>query len=174
MTSDSGKKRAFTTEQLDRLPWRRLAELSITSSLPAYHRILAGRRLALRVEGLSQGERISLARIAARELLQTLAVLREPRVIEALLGNPRITAGVVLKFCTDPKMPGEALRLVAAHHRWSRDSGIREALLIHLLTPVHAALTLLKGMKEPELRRLLQREAVPGLIEIQAQRRLDT
>jgi hypothetical protein len=85
-----------------------------------------------------------------------------------------MTGDVVLEICSDPVMPGEALRHVATHHRWSRDIKIREAVLIHPLTPVHAALTLLKEMKEPELRRLLKRESVPTLIEIQTRRRLDT
>ncbi len=172
MNPGGGGNRALPPGELARLPWRRLAELSTDLGLPPRLRVLACRHLAQRVERLSLGERISLARIASRELFHPLAELQEPKVVGALLGNPRWTFQDTLELCADPDTPGEILRRVAEGRRRDGWVKIRQALTTHPKTPVHLALTLLLEMNESELRDLLKEKSLPRLVEIEIVRRL--
>ncbi len=161
---------ASSIDRLDRLPWRKLAQVCTDTRVPAYERKLAEKRLALRVERLTLGEQVALARVAPRAVLGDLANLREPTVFGALLSNPRITGDDLMGILQDEDLPPEVLRLVAEHHRWGGLVPVRVVLVNHRCTPVHTALTVLADLPREEVRRLLDQGALPPLLEIQARR----
>ena len=173
MAKGAGGSRDYSIGELDRLPWRRLAQVSTDTLIPAHHRKVAEQRLALRIQGLALGEQIALARIAPGAVLADLARLREPAVFQALMGNPRTTVGDMTAFLQDPHQTPEILRSAAEHHRWGATIPLRILLVTHQASPVHAALTVLTTLPEAEVRRLLAEGSLPPVVAIQAARQHD-
>jgi hypothetical protein len=160
----------ISIDRLDRLPWRKLAQVCTDTRVPAHERKLAEKRLSLRVERLTLGERVALARVAPRAVLGDLARLRELAVFGALLSNPRTTGDDLMEILQDEELPPDVLRLIAEHHQWGGLVPIRVVLVTHRSTPVHTALTVLADLPRKQVRTLLDQGALPPILEIQARR----
>jgi hypothetical protein len=110
------------------LPWRDVANIGRDVKIHPRVRRSADLQLAQRLPGLTLGERISLARFAGPGVLEKLRHDKEPRVVRALLENPRVTEGLLLPMLTRESTPPEVLRIIADSPRWRTSYGIRAAL----------------------------------------------
>ncbi|MFQ5350299.1 MAG: hypothetical protein ACE5EG_07650, partial [Thermoanaerobaculia bacterium] len=72
------------------LYWRDLAKLSTETRIRPTVRRAAERRLADRLPGLAVGEKVAIARRCSPSLVPRLGTDTNPRVIQALLENPRL------------------------------------------------------------------------------------
>lgn len=133
------------------LPWRDLAVAGRDVRLAPMVRRAADVLLAERLPGLSAGERASLARGAGPGLVARLRDENDPRVVAALLENPRLTEGALLPLVARERAAPAVLAAVARDRRWGSRYEVRLALVRNPATPVAAALPILPHLRKRDL-----------------------
>jgi hypothetical protein len=104
---------------------------------------------------LSAGERTARARGRDRLLLDRLLHDRDPRVIAALLDNPRLSERDVVKIAAMRPTRPEVLDCIAAHPRWATRYRVRKALAFNPATPPPLARALLPTLLQQDLAELV-------------------
>lgn len=180
---------ALTPSLLLELPYDRVVELYVAArdaGLPELARRFYGDRPVAPdriVENphldATAGERTSLARGTDRQVLDRLAHDRDPRVIAALLDNPRIIERDVVRIAALRPTNPDVLRVVAAHPRWSQRGLVKKALAFNPWTPSSLARQLLPTLLRQDLvelsrSNLLAEELRAAALARIQQRRLDT
>ena len=141
--------------------WRDLLQISGDGRVPPKVRRSADLHLRERLSGLAVGERMSIARRASPTLIQQLRMDPDPRVVEALLENPRLTEGSLMPLISSDRAKPEVLTLIARHRRWGIRYGVRSALCRNHRTPTEIALGLLSLLKKSDLKAVLQDRRLP-------------
>ena len=142
--------------------------------LPPPLRTAAGHLLRTRVEGLSPGERLGLARNARGPALALLlSIETAARVREALLASPGLREMDVLQFITGNKTTSEALGQVGKDRRWSRRARVRALLAQRPETPPDVALTLIESLPLQELKPIVRDERISPVVRLVARRWLE-
>jgi hypothetical protein len=134
------------------LYWRDLAALGGDTRLHPRLRRAADQYLAARLPGLAVGEKVSLARRAGPGLLAHLRHDPSPRVIAALLDNPRLTEDILAPVVHGAATPGPVLKLIAEDRRWGARTGLQVAICRNPGTPSATSLKLLPQLRKPELK----------------------
>lgn len=132
--------------------WRDLMAVGQDTRLHPRVRRSADQHLALRLPELALGEKINLARRCGLGIVSQLRHDPSPRVIAALLDNPRLTEDLLAPILHAPTTPGAVLAVVAADRRWGLRPALQAALARHPATPVATALRLLPLLRKTELR----------------------
>ncbi len=143
------------------LVWPDLAALGVDVRVRPTVRRAADLALAARLPGLAVGEKISLARRAGPGVISTLRRDPTPRVIEALLENPRLTEGLLAPALASDDASPAVLRLVAGNPRWGSRPSLRAVLCRNPRTPVDAALPLLVSLQRGELKAIIADSRLP-------------
>lgn len=149
---------------LDDLLWRDLMDIGRDTRTPPPVRQAANRRLLDAMRRMASGERIALARFAHPDLFGALFAEGEPRVLEALFQNPRLTPEDVQRWIATGRPSPQGLALLAGDARWAQRREVRSAVLLHPATPRAAALSLLTAAGRAELRRLCETPGVDALL----------
>ncbi|MEO7795283.1 MAG: hypothetical protein ABIV06_10970, partial [Thermoanaerobaculia bacterium] len=108
-------------------------------------------RLVERLPALAVGEKMAIARSAAPGVLSAVRHDPTPRVIAALLENPRLTEGLLLPLLASEAALPAVLAVVAGNPRWSVRYPVRLALCQNSRTPLERALMLLPLLKRGDL-----------------------
>lgn len=138
------------------LGWRDLLDVSREARTPAPVRRAASLKILERLPRLALGERLTLARLADRPVLRALLQDRDPRVVAAVLSNPRLVPDdLVAWIATGEPDPG-SLGVVGGDDRWALRRDVRGALVRCSATPRGVALSLLSRCSRAELRDLLE------------------
>lgn len=148
--------------------WRDLMELGVDTRVRPRVRKAADQHLAARLPQLALGEKIALGRRCGAGILTLLRHDPNPRVIAALLDNPRLTEDVLAPVLHAPATPGPVLALVAADRRWGVRPAVQAALARHPATPLPTVLRLLPLLRKPELRALGQDPRVAEPVRLRA------
>jgi hypothetical protein len=152
-----------------------LMEVALAPAVAADLKVVAEDLLINKLETLSLGERIALARRGSPGVAGALLLQVERAVIEAAMQNPRLTEVSILRSLTRREVPLLLMSMLIAHPKWSLRREIQLAILRRpeatdtLLTQTAAKLpkpaiyevlqhTRLPGHKEALLRRLLECE----------------
>jgi hypothetical protein len=109
-----------------------------------------------RIPGLGAGEKVAIARRAGPLLVSQLRHDNEPRVISALLENPRLTEGGLMPLVSSETARPEVLSLVARHPKWGSRYAIRVSLARNRRTPIQATLSILPLLKKQDLKGIEQ------------------
>ena len=152
--------------------WKELAEAAADARLHPVVRRQAERLLALRLEELSLGERVALARRASRGLIGPLIDMSEGPVLRGLLGNSRLVELEAVRVASCACGQPDLFRQLAGHPKWSVRRSVRLALLRNPRTPVPAALSLVEKLSLRDLRELVKDVKVPRIVRVGADRRL--
>jgi hypothetical protein len=116
------------------------------------------------------GDRRALARRAALDTLQKLALDPDPGVIANLLNNARLTEPVVLTICSRrPTMPAVLAAVVRAP-RWFRRYRIKLALAHNPYTPLALGLNILLYLSTRDLHAICIDETLAQTLRLGAQR----
>jgi hypothetical protein len=100
------------------------------------------------------GYRISLARRAMAGMLERLLFDPDPRVVRALLGNPRVTEADVVKLAASRRAGPQALEAIAQDDRWIVRYAIKVALANNPTAPIRIVIGLLPYLMHQDLRTL--------------------
>jgi hypothetical protein len=153
--------------------WRDLAEIVDDARMPPSVKKQAEEVLKHRLAEMAQGERVALARRASRGVIAALRDSGEPRVLQALLTNVRLVENDAVQIASNPGASRDVLSALADHPDWRRRFSVRLSLLSNPKTPVPAALRLIAGLSREELSRLARDTAVPKIVRVGADRRLE-
>jgi len=155
---------------LPRLFWSELVEVAGAVQVRPVLRRRAEQMLRARVDELTLGERVALARRASRGLVATLAASPEPRVLVGLLENPRIVEADVVRIAAGCRTPAAVLAHLAADRRWGPRRSVGLALAGNPHTPIPAALGAAARLPPRDLRRLMSDAKVPTIVRVGAER----
>jgi len=158
---------------LPHLFWKELAEVAGEPRVHPVVRRQAEGLLKVRIEGLSLGEKVALARRASRGLIGSLIGSSEAPVLRGLLGNSRMVELEVVRVASSSCDSAELYHYIAGHPRWSGRRAVRLALLSNPRTPVPVALQLVEKLSLRDLRQLIKDDKVPTIVRVGADRRLD-
>lgn len=139
-----------------------LMAVSLTPVTPADLKMAADEMLVHRLEGISLGERISLARRASGRVASELILDPEPRVIHAALDNPRLSEASVIRGLMRPDAPAGFVHAVCHHPIWSQRREVRIALLRNEKTSLASALEIARSLPTALLREILQLSRLPA------------
>lgn len=163
---------ALARNLLSHLYWKDWCDIAAHPPANPMIRRQAEQLLLASVGDLAMGERIVLARRATRGLIPAFLTDPEPRVIQALLSNPRLVEIDLLRLAADASGKADVLRCVAEHPLWGQRRDLRLALLKRSELPVPTALRLARKMDPRDLRMLVEDDKVPQIVRIDIERRL--
>jgi hypothetical protein len=150
-----------------------LMEVSLTPATPADIKRVTDDALISRLETISAGERLSLARRASGAVAAALLLDPEVRVVEAALANPRMTEMWLVQAVMHPDAPAHSIQLIAAHPAWSLRQEVRAALLRNQHTPLGRVLVFAQAMPTRTLRDILAQSRLLPAIKSYLQAELD-
>jgi hypothetical protein len=119
------------------------------------------------------GIRKALARNLDHNMIQRVAKDQDPRVIETLLNNPRVTERQVVLIAATRPTTGRALNCIADHPKWIKRHKVKRAIALNPFTPVSLALKLLAFMRVQDLRQILESTEVSRVVKLSAERLLE-
>jgi len=159
----AGHRHTPLPEALSLVPtlyWTDLVDLGRDARTRPQVRRAAQQALFERYEGLAVGERVSIARRAGIEMLSRVRHDQEPRVIQAMLENPRLTEGVLMPLLASGAARPEVLRRIAASDKWCARYEVRRVLCRHRRAPTEVVLSLLPTLKKGDLRAIESQSGV--------------
>lgn len=125
----------------------------------------------LRGRALTLGHRKSLARSPRREILDYLMRDPDPRVIEVLLGNPRLVERDVLFVASRRPVRGEVLRVVF-QSRWLARYQVKRSLILNPYCPHDVAIGLLGTLNTKDVAEIAGNPKLSDELREQARRLL--
>lgn len=150
-----------------------LMHVALSPAVPADIKIAAEESLINRLERLSPGERLSLARRASGRVAGELLLDPEPRVIHAALENSRLTEAAVIKALLRRDSPSALVTAVCRHSKWSPRREIRVALLRNEKTPLARVLEFAHSLPPALVREVLHSSRLPAAIKASVQKDFD-
>ncbi len=133
------------------LYWRDLMDLGCDTRLRPTLRRAADLQLGVRLPQLALGEKVSLARRASQGVLSQLRYDPSPRVIAAVLDNPRLTEMLLAPVVARVATPPAVLALIAGDRRWGVRYSVRVALARNPSAPVDVAWQILGTLRRTDL-----------------------
>ncbi len=143
--------RVLALSLIPALYWSDLLRIGGDPRLHPVVRRAADLRLAERLPGLAVGEKMAIARAASPAVLAVLRNDPSPRVLSALLENPRLTEGVLAPLVASENASPQVLAVIAGNARWGVRYPIRVALCRNPQTPLASILPLLPMLKKSDL-----------------------
>jgi len=153
-----------------------LMQIALTPQVAADVKMAAEDVMMNRMESISSGERITLARRSSGRVAAALLQDAELRIVKAALNNPFLTEVSVTKAVLK-KDSSQMLALeVAKHSKWSVRKDVRGALLRSAYTPLAYAITFAQSFTSTALKELFEQSELPEnvkeyLLELAARRR---
>ena len=138
-----------------------LMKISLAPQVPADIKKAAEDVIITRMETISSGERMTLARRSSGRVAAALLGDTKIRIVNAALNNPFLTEiGVVNAVLRDDDSQTLTLE-VAKHVKWSLRKDARAALLRSSYTPLAYAIKFSQAFSVTALRELLQQSKLP-------------
>jgi hypothetical protein len=133
-----------------------LMQIALTPGVAADLKLAAEESLVARLESISAGERLALAKRASGRVAAALLMDAEPRIIEAALLNPQMTEAWIVKGLMADDPPQGFVEMVCRHPKWSVRREIQLTLLRNDKTPLPRVLYFAKGLPSAVLRDALK------------------
>jgi len=131
--------------------WQDLVRVGLDTRIRPLVRRAADQRLGDRLSELAIGEKVVIARSASVSVVQRLRHDPNPRVIAAMLENPRLTESALLPLASSDTAIPAVLEVLARDQRFGARYTLRQALSRNPRLPVQAALANLVGLRKVEL-----------------------
>lgn len=151
-----------------------LMQFALRPAVAADLKRAADELLIKRIDSITLGERISLARRASTSVAAALLFDKESRVWQTALENSHLTESAVVRAVLRPNASPAFVEAVCHHPKWSLRYEVRLALLRNEKTPLARALEFARTLPPGQLRDLLHASRVPEKIKIYLQRELKT
>lgn len=106
-----------------------LMQLALAPAVHADVKHVAEELLIGKLETISLGERITLARQGSANVAAALLLHNETSIIEAALQNPRMTETGIVKSLVRPEVPAPLLNMLVQHSKWSTRREVQIGIL---------------------------------------------
>lgn len=113
-----------------------LMHFSLMPAVAADVKRVAEEQILLRVESLTAGEKISLAKRASGRVAAALLQVNDARVVTPALDNSQMTEPLVVQALMKPRAPERLFVLVSGHQKWPQRREVQIALLRSEKTPL--------------------------------------
>lgn len=133
-----------------------LLQVALTPTVPADVKIAADEALIHRMETISSGERLAMARRGSGRIAARLLADSDARVMNTALDNPRLTEVLVVRALNDAHASAVFVNAVCGHAKWSVRQDVKIALLRNPRTPLHKAIELVKAFPPAAVRDILR------------------
>jgi hypothetical protein len=157
--------RHITIPMLRRLFTFDLMQIALTPTIAADVKRAAEEQILNRLESLSSGERISLARRASGRVAAALLLDAETRVISTALDNSRLVETSVVTALMKHNAPESLFALVSEHGKWSLRREVQIALLRSEKLPLPRAVELARNFSGDCLREIAPESRFATLIQ---------
>jgi hypothetical protein len=151
-----------------------LMQVALAPVVPADVKVAAEETLIHRLETISIGERLSLARRASGRISGELLLDSEVRVVSTALENPRLTEAAVIKVLMRQDSAPTFVELVSRHPKWSVRREIRIALLRNEYTSLARALEFAGSLPAQLIPEILEGSRLPTHIKAHLLRELNS
>ena len=138
-----------------------LMQFAMRPAVAADLKHAADRQLAARLESITLGERLTLARRASGTVAAELLLDKESRISHTALENARLTEAGVIRALMRPGARVTFVEAVCRHPKWSVRREIRLAILRSPHTPLVRALEFARTLPPPLLRDILHTSHLP-------------
>jgi hypothetical protein len=139
-----------------------LLTVALQPAVPSDVKVAIEQSIMDRLENMSLGERISLAKRGSTRIAEALLRDPEQNVIELALLNSHLTeACVVRALMIDEEVDERFVRLVANHPKWSLRTDVRSVLLRNPKTPMGVALNIVHALPADMARDALLNSNLP-------------
>jgi hypothetical protein len=138
-----------------------LMQLALSPAVLADIKKAAEETLVSRLEKITLGERITLARRASGRVAAALLLDSERRVVEASVSNPFLTEVLIVKALMAEKATAALVELACRDGKWSLRREVRIALLRSQFTPEEQAAQFAHSLPSGVLHELLQDARLP-------------
>ncbi|GAB4435090.1 MAG: hypothetical protein OHK0040_06210 [bacterium] len=109
------------------------------------------RSIAGKISKMGVAEKIKLATLGNKEVRGILIKDTNKLVCTAVLKNPRITEGEIIKFSQDKNMPDEIIRMIANDRNWTQNYNVKLNLVMNPKTPIQNAIKFLPSLGVKDL-----------------------
>ena len=157
--------RHITIPMLRRLFTFDLMQVALTPTVAADVKRTAEEQILNRLESLSSGERISLARRASGRVAAALLLDAEVRVISTALDNSHLVEASVVTILMKHNAPESLFVLVSGHPKWSLRREVQIALLRNEKTPLERAVEFARNFSADFLREIVPESRRAALIQ---------
>jgi hypothetical protein len=132
-----------------------LMRVTLAPAVAADIKRAAEEQILVRLESLSVGEKISLARRASGRVAAALLGDADPRVISPALDNSRLVEGSVVTALMKHDAAKTLFEIVSEHPKWAQRREVQIALLRSEKTPLERARELAKHFAKEFLREIV-------------------
>lgn len=109
------------------------------------------RSIAGKIAKMGVAEKIKLASLGNKEVRSILIKDTNKLVCTAVLKNPRITEGEVIKFSQDKNLPDDIIRIIANDRNWTQNYNVKLNLVLNPKTPLQNAIKFLPSLGVKDL-----------------------
>jgi hypothetical protein len=141
-----------------------LMRVALAPVVPADVKIAAEETLIHRLETISSGEKLALARRASGRISAELLLDAEARVVSTALENSRLTEAALIRVLMRRDAPVRFVELVCHHAKWSVRREVRIALLRNRNTSLARALEFARSIPAVLLPEILDSSRLPAEI----------
>ncbi len=138
-----------------------LVRVATTPSAGPEIRRVAEEAVVARLEGLSLGERLSLARQGTTRIAAALLGDPDPGVFRTALENPRLTAEWVVRTLREDRLGPGPVEAIGLHPHWSTLYEVRLALIRHPATSLRRMLELVEQVRRGDLADITADQRLP-------------
>lgn len=150
-----------------------LMQIALTPTVAADLKVFAEEVLISRLESISSGERLALAKRGSTGIAAALLLDPESRIVEAALNSPFMTEMHVVKALMKEECSPHLIDAVCHHPKWNLRREVRAALLRNENTPFARAVALAEGMSSMALREVLRTSRLPRNVKDYLERMLE-
>lgn len=138
-----------------------LEEITRSHFIPLVFRHKVEAIIIERVPTMPLGNKKTLAKKAAGNVLLKLLLDRDAEVVQLCLNNPNMVEGHLFKIINREDTPVETIMMIAGHPNWSTRSLVRFSLVRNTHTPLSLSVPFLQSMKLRDLRELYADPSLP-------------
>lgn len=143
-----------------------LMQIALTPGVAADLKMAAEEAIVARLETVSEGERLTLAKRASGRIAAALLHDPQARIIEAALLNPQMTEAWIVKAIMAEEQPQAFIDQIAKHPKWSVRREIQMALLRNDKTPLARVLAFARKLPTQVLTDVLRQSRLTASVKM--------
>jgi hypothetical protein len=132
-----------------------LVKVALTPTVAADIKRAAEEQIVVRIESLSTGEKITLARRGPGRIAAALLAENDGRIVSVALDNGRLVEPAVVAALMRPDAPRILFELVSKHSKWSQRYEVQLGLLKTEKTPLEHAIKFAAHFSQEVLREIV-------------------
>jgi len=150
-----------------------LMQVALTPAVAPDVKTAADEAIRNRLETISPGERLTLAKRGSGRLAAALLLDAEARIAEAALQNPQLTEALVVKALRK-RTPHALAGLVGQHPKWSLRREVQRVLLGNPGTPLRQVLVFARNLPTEALREIMRQSRLSESVRSYLTRELES